>query len=250
MLQYTKCADPAESEARKERLRQAEEKVQLERSAISMARKYTGGNIERRAEDSMALSTERIPVMQRLGTAEILPASSKEKGLTSHSQDKTSGSQERISVALRLGPSPPPAHGHQDGREDEQPPFTGERLPAVQRLGPLLDSPSHVPTTSATKVSKRKPGRPPGKSKAQDKTGAEAGPSTRKRRVSQVKPSPVRRKAPSPRITKQSKATGGTSRARQQTTSVSNSDDRPICNMIPPTAKKRMDFRIPSTPVP
>ncbi|CAN7066880.1 unnamed protein product, partial [Brassica oleracea var. botrytis] len=39
MLQYTKVADPTESAARQERVRQAEEKGQLERSAARIARK-------------------------------------------------------------------------------------------------------------------------------------------------------------------------------------------------------------------
>lgn len=36
MRQYTACADPTESAARKERLRQAEEQVEVEEAAIQM----------------------------------------------------------------------------------------------------------------------------------------------------------------------------------------------------------------------
>lgn len=37
MLQYTKCADPTEREARKERVRQAEERGQMEDAAVHLA---------------------------------------------------------------------------------------------------------------------------------------------------------------------------------------------------------------------
>ena len=38
MIQYTKTTDPTESEARKERMRQAEEQGEMEETAIQMVR--------------------------------------------------------------------------------------------------------------------------------------------------------------------------------------------------------------------
>ena len=68
-----------------------------------------------------------------------------------------------------------------------------ERLPATLRLGPL--PPSAVAETEAPNNERRKPGRPPGKKKNTENQprGVEAAP--KRRRVPQLRPSPVRRKA-------------------------------------------------------
>lgn len=79
MLQDTKCADPSESEVRKERLRQAEEQGQLEESAIVIAQKSLIIENVRQCEESNDVSPERIPASQRLGAMEKLPSINREK---------------------------------------------------------------------------------------------------------------------------------------------------------------------------
>lgn len=119
-----------------------------------------------------------------------------------------------------------------------------ERLPATLRLGPVLIPEANLETANETREMKRKPGRPPGKRKAQDTQS-----SVRRRKVSQ-KPSPVCRKSAPQTATDKARTTTGSSRGRKQTSSTTSSDNHPICNMIPATIRKGMDFRIQSTPGP
>ncbi|CAN6818538.1 unnamed protein product [Brassica oleracea] len=71
MRQYTACADPTESATRKERLRQAEEQVEVEEAAIQMVQ----ANLEnlsptdgrRQRESPTPASRERVPATLRLG---------------------------------------------------------------------------------------------------------------------------------------------------------------------------------------
>ncbi|KAL0824621.1 hypothetical protein Bca101_048298 [Brassica carinata] len=95
MLQYTSCADPSESAARRERLRQAELQGQLEESAAqivraSLARKDTGGSatIPGPSAAPTPTATMRIPAPKRLG-----PRASKSPDLTA-----------RVPIMNRLGP--------------------------------------------------------------------------------------------------------------------------------------------------
>ncbi|KAH0851912.1 LOW QUALITY PROTEIN: hypothetical protein HID58_094381 [Brassica napus] len=74
MLQYTKCADPTESAARKERMRQAEEKGQLEETAARMVRATIAAQTLQPSHDTQdeeLASSERIPALQRLGPQAI-----------------------------------------------------------------------------------------------------------------------------------------------------------------------------------
>ncbi|KAF2583974.1 hypothetical protein F2Q70_00033682 [Brassica cretica] len=68
MLQYTQCADPTESAARRERMRIAEEKGQLEKSAIRIAQANLGGNdtIEEEPVRIVEKSASRTPAVLRL----------------------------------------------------------------------------------------------------------------------------------------------------------------------------------------
>ncbi|KAL0680350.1 hypothetical protein Bca4012_008332 [Brassica carinata] len=123
MLQYTSCADPSESAARRERLRQAELQGQLEESAAqivraSLARKDTGGSatIPGPSSSPTPTATMRIPAPKRLG-----PSASKSPDLTA-----------RVPIMDRLGP-----------------------------LLDEANSTDKDPTGSLTQ--KRKPGRPPGR---------------------------------------------------------------------------------------
>lgn len=65
MLQYTTCADPTESAARKERLRQAEEQGEFEETARNMAKEAC----RQQVKDTPRLeeSPKRVPALLRLG---------------------------------------------------------------------------------------------------------------------------------------------------------------------------------------
>ncbi|KAL0791413.1 hypothetical protein Bca101_007659 [Brassica carinata] len=73
MLQYTQCADPTESAARRERMRIAEEKGQLEKSAIRIAQANLGGNdtIEEEPVRIVEKSASRTPAVLRLGPPQL-----------------------------------------------------------------------------------------------------------------------------------------------------------------------------------
>lgn len=87
MTQYASCADPTESAARKERIRQAEVQGQIETSAVqmvkaSMARDTTGPAPPPTLETS---AQERLPIVDRLGPINL-------------------ASNERVPAVDRLGP--------------------------------------------------------------------------------------------------------------------------------------------------
>ncbi|CAN6850871.1 unnamed protein product, partial [Brassica oleracea] len=95
MIQYTSCADPTESAARKERLRRAEEQGEVEKSIEQIARQ-----LMKDPRPAMELvDTEppapRVPVAQRLG-----PSTQGEEnvGVTTETG--------RVSVKKRLGRPP------------------------------------------------------------------------------------------------------------------------------------------------
>ncbi|KAJ4890018.1 zf-CCHC_4 domain-containing protein [Raphanus sativus] len=95
MAQYTNCADPSESAARKERLRQAEAQGLLEQNARRMARTaivQENSVVSPLESHSEILRTQdplqkRTPMSERLGPCNEDPPSS-----------------ERVSIADRLGP--------------------------------------------------------------------------------------------------------------------------------------------------
>lgn len=80
VLQYTKVADPTESMARQERVKQAEEKGQLEQSAARIARNFLAKqNVNHTDKPAKSLSpTSRIPATLRLGTHTIDPVEAHE----------------------------------------------------------------------------------------------------------------------------------------------------------------------------
>ncbi|KAG5379791.1 hypothetical protein IGI04_027633, partial [Brassica rapa subsp. trilocularis] len=139
-------------------------------------------------------SPERLPASQRLGL--IRPTQNESRAI--EATDPNLNSQERTPVSLRLGPIPIPAPATQLELEREQRNPSSERRPASERLGPLL-LPVDPETEDAARKIKRKPGRPPGKRKAQESLTQVPASGSRRRKVSQSKPSPVRRKGPSQR---------------------------------------------------
>lgn len=82
MVQYASCADPTESAARKERLRLAEEEGQFEETAEQMVRSNLQAPlvvVPSQVSPSASVSQERIPVALRLGPNNIPPRPSKPK---------------------------------------------------------------------------------------------------------------------------------------------------------------------------
>lgn len=188
MVQYTQCADPTESAARRERFRKAEEGGQLEEAAARMIQAAVGEETENIQEEEVAPSAERIP------------------------------------VNLRLGPMAPPT------------------------------APPKIPIEHTTMEAnaKRKPGRPPGKRKVQSSPKLITGSNSRKRKTLKTKPAQQKRKTIGENSRGRcSRATGparGPAReSSKQSTSATNSEDQPICKMIPISARRRVDFQNPSS---
>ncbi|KAL0732257.1 hypothetical protein Bca4012_008466 [Brassica carinata] len=173
----------------------------------------------------------RLPVMQRLGSPGSFQGSERQ---THHST-----SQDRIPATQRLGPVIL-GQEHSNSR-------ALERIPAAMRLGENTAPTLTMEAGEAPCKEKRKPGRPPGKKSTQNSPRLTASASSRIRKVSQ-KPSPIRRKQASEKKTTKPSSKAGTSRGKgMREVSATSSENRPICNMIPATSKKRMDFRGPST---
>lgn len=238
--QYTKSADPTEREARIERMRQAEEQGEMEETVVQMARTALQTSSERQRRE---VTPERIPASQRLGpTACFLPTGQESPA------DQGGQPPDRIPIALRLGPSPPSLQLQDLDAAPEQ--TSLERLPVTQRLGPVMTPLEDRALASISVAPKRKPGRPPG-GKAKEKKAQEKVQVPKIRRVVPKKNSPVRRKSPSnTAATSKAKARNKEGPPRSGANTTTSSDNRPICNMIPATVKRRMDFRIPSAPGP
>ncbi|CAH8310588.1 unnamed protein product [Eruca vesicaria subsp. sativa] len=152
MSQYVGCADPTESAARKERLRQAEILGEVEETALQMVR----ADIARETLSEVEPAPEWEPVNECL-----LP-------------------QGRPPIAARLGPLNVVSRETEelDILEEGGPP---DRIPVADRLGPLLNS-SDEPT-----VQKRKPGRPPGRRRVVSSPATNKRSCSRKRKA-QTKP--------------------------------------------------------------
>lgn len=221
LLQYTASADPAESAVRKERLRQAEAQEKLDDSAARIVR-------------------VRQARLQAIEETEPTPA-------------PLSNSQERVPIANRLGPL--------NDNEPDQP----SRIPIMDILGPLLDEASEQANlpTETTQAPKRKPGRPPGKKKVHASPLSLAGVSSKLRKVNNSKPLNCRKKlsvapgrddSPAKKNAKNIKAPRGRKAIAKsgvpQSREDTNSDNVPICNMVPPSMRSRMDFRIQSNSAP
>ncbi|KAL0799692.1 hypothetical protein Bca101_054867 [Brassica carinata] len=147
LMKYTRVEDPTERAARLERMRQAEESGQLERSATRIAEKAMAKQKEVLTEKlDEAMPTARIPVSHRLEAP---------------SEAIVQETTPRISVSLRLGD---PGNGiSTQERELEKSPSTTPRTSAILRLGPLQTE--HRPSLEEGPGTKKKRGRPPGSKK-------------------------------------------------------------------------------------
>ncbi|KAF3570909.1 hypothetical protein F2Q69_00062108 [Brassica cretica] len=136
MMQYTSSADPTEREARKERMRQAEERGELEETAILVA------------QAALNASTQRLNGAQPCFTATqnyLTPGPASQRLRTT---------------------SPRGAVLEQRSTEGIEFPPSSERIPASSRLGPTPDSPRGTDPTDTVSASKKKLGRPRGSTKS------------------------------------------------------------------------------------
>ncbi|CAH8351777.1 unnamed protein product [Eruca vesicaria subsp. sativa] len=89
LLQYTSCADPSESAARRERLRQAEAQGTLDETAAQVVRSsFPVSESERPLSPLPNSGTTRTPIARRLGAQ----------------PDKAIASSSRVPIMERLGP--------------------------------------------------------------------------------------------------------------------------------------------------
>lgn len=271
LAQYTACADPTESAARRDRVRLAEAQGTIEKNALQMAKiaETRARNNERRMSDGDKGSDARTPLSARLEPQHLMDMeeenrlSAGESGQHMRPQDRAhvrdrlgpvsterdvSPAVPRVSISERLGPivtlesneSPPLERDNQV-----------ERVPAKDRLGDLAE----IRTDAPGEKKKRKPGRPPGSRKIAASPTPLLQASSRKRKLLAAKPPTGQKKqhteGDKPRKTmKQSRQKPKNIRKGGQAGTPSSSDNTPIVNMLPPSARRRMDFRVPSNPVP
>ncbi|KAH0869439.1 hypothetical protein HID58_076461 [Brassica napus] len=188
MLQYTRAADPTEREARIERVRQVEERGELEEAALHMLQ--ASNNTISKDNTPANATPERLSASHRLGPAPQSHSTDRRK----YSAYLSTDNRERLPGTLRLGPPPLELGQLSNERSEIQTVTTTERVPAPLRLGPLNLENEETRVVPEPEPTKRKPGRPPGPRK---NTGENPSSKTRviasKRKVTQ-KPSPIRRK--------------------------------------------------------
>ncbi|KAF8112209.1 hypothetical protein N665_0066s0081 [Sinapis alba] len=252
MMQYTKSVNPTESEERKKRMRQTEEQGEVEETALNIIRASLDVVIDKQRLEDKAVTPDRIPATQRLGSS----ASKQSLAQRSNGKNQLSNSLERVPASLRLGPVAPvyetnnPKERLQETEVRLSP--SPDRIPAILRLGATTEPSNAKDQGDVPSKEKKRPWRPPGRKLAQNSPRLSAGASSRIRRVAQNKPSPTRRKQSLEKKTasKANSKADNSRRKGQIESSATSSENRPICNMIPATSRKRMDFRNPSTPGP
>ncbi|KAF2567733.1 hypothetical protein F2Q68_00024047 [Brassica cretica] len=135
MLQYTKTADPTESEARKERMRQAEEQGDMEETAIQMVRASLTPQLETQNTLQNTATPERISVSHILSGIGLIQTSTVGKDRVT----SASSNHERVPATHRLGPPPNPLLVLQDDLGSTQNMSSEERLPAIGLFNMDLD---------------------------------------------------------------------------------------------------------------
>ncbi|KAF3510586.1 hypothetical protein F2Q69_00005552 [Brassica cretica] len=175
MMQYTKCSNPTEREARKERLRQAEVRGQVEEAVVQVARASLNAMANEQMLIPLGTSPERISATQRLGPTvqQVAPKAKDQEAETNPT------SREKAHVSLRLG-------------ESQKSPISKSRTPATLRLGPV--GTPEAQDTGDLVTAKRKPGRPPGRRVVHASPTLSKGNSTKRRTVQATKPPTCRRK--------------------------------------------------------
>lgn len=118
------------------------------------------------------------------------------------------------------------------------------RRPITLRLGPMAPLLSLRDQKKTGTSEKHKLGRTPGHRKIQTSSKLIRGSISRKRKTQQTKTTQTRRQ-PNPdfSLAKKTKVRAGASRdSSAKSTSITNSEDQPICNMIPAATRRRMKF--------
>lgn len=227
LFQYTACADPSESAARRERVGLAKAQGTIEGNAIHLTKINEERMLAEEVNGGDKGSGSKTPVLSRLGPLaqenELLDNrnSTGTSGPKTRSQDRAharerlgpylqemtisptrhsdpltqqrqrtpgSNSSERIPIASRLGPvSTEPRVEEVEGSPD--PGSQRDRIPAKDRIGKALASPKSV---AAGK--KRKPGRPPGPRKVVSSPVPNLPSDSRKRKLHMEKPPTGRKK--------------------------------------------------------
>ncbi|KAL0743211.1 hypothetical protein Bca4012_084724 [Brassica carinata] len=168
MLQYTSSADPKEREARKERMRQAEECGDMEEAVLLVARSSIERSMEKQNRLPPEVLLERTPAAKRLGHSGQQLIDTGVKSL-----DAGSSSRERIPASLRLGDS-------------QKSLLSQNRVSATQRLGPAPKM--NLVDEEVLEPIKRKPGRPPGRRKVQASPIAIKQAGNKRKKVQSAKP--------------------------------------------------------------
>lgn len=193
-------------------------------------------NIGKGAEISPSSSQIRIPATQRLGSIEQAKGSSSGK----HCSAPAPSPKERVSATKRLG--------------GQGSPNSQARVPAALRLGPeSVPSPTFIQQEQI--VAKRKPGRPPGRTKVPASPSLGRDASTKIRKVKNQKVTKCRRKlsVEESRLgvtKKKDKTRGGSALPESSGVNSHSSDNVPLSNMIPKSNRRKTDFRVPSGPAP
>lgn len=257
MLQLTHGVVPPVSGTRKDRLRPTEEVAQTTIPAEGLIGPSRGfsANSQPRYKHQTELGENDLmcdPVEKGSSSGRRLPATRRLSIQTDRDKDST----ERMPASQRLGvPS-------LENNPEERRPATQrlgpsevamqptERLPASLRLGQQGTDEADAQTLNLAPP-KRKPGRPPSKRETQQpEQNLIKGSTSKKRKTKGAKPSPVRRTLVSESPKGIPKPLSGTSRASRKTSkstaTPTASENQPICNMIPASSKRRVDFHNPS----
>lgn len=137
--------------------------------------------------------------------------------------------------------------------------MSNERIPISARLGPIADdqAPDCMRESEAPEqIQRRKPGRPPRRRTVNESHLLLPGVISKKRKVQQTKQPNYRKKIQmtQERTEKSAKEAGGkrvsTRAGIPHEEGSTKYDNVPICNLIPRTTKRMMDFRIQSNPAP
>ena len=158
----------------------------------------------------------------------------------------------RIPASQRLGPPMMETEAIEEEpnrTQMQRSPPGSLRISATQRLGTStvetnveFEEPARTETTI-----RKKPGRPPGRKTVQQSPKLIRGSSSRQRKTQTTDPPKVRRKLlPTGQKVKTTTRRTKPSGSEGKSDTTSNSENQPICNMIPARSRKKMDFRNPS----
>ena len=154
MIQYTSCADPTESAARKERFRQAEEQGQVEETAVQMVRASLATQPTQTEGTEAQSSPARIPALLRLGPTTSPPedqnqqdAQQQAKATTRRKPGRPPGSRKSQSSANTLAG----ANSRKRKVLQTKPPSCRRKLSTTQEQDPPVKGAKNRAGSSKTK---------------------------------------------------------------------------------------------------